>query len=68
MTRPTHDSNHAIQSRPAVQADIAYSGTEVTDGAREQRMPDDGLNGYDEAAAETLVSRGRAEALAKRES
>ena len=68
MARPTHNGNHALQSRPAIQADIAYSGPKVADGAREQRVPDDGLNGYDEAAAETLVSRGRAETLAERES
>jgi len=64
MTRPTYDGNHAIQNRPAVQADIAHSGPKITDGAREQRMSDDGLNGDDEAAAESLVSRGRAKPLA----
>ena len=69
VPRPADHLDEPVRDRPAVEADVANAGgvAEVADGAGEEGVPGDGLDGDDEAFA-LGVSVGGAEALADGES
>ena len=69
VPRPAHHLDEPVRDRPAVEADVADAGgvAEVADGAGEEGVSGDGLDGDDEAFA-LGVSVGGAEALADGES